>query len=158
MTSPIVPFGRVKSGVGSTLLKIDHDSLESPIYLTDNNRPITYEGHTYQPYFFKFEAPEENEDTDGSAILTISSVDQGMIDLVRSVGQMNPPVVSLVAVWIENWQSQPVFSKLSGYDFIMAGVDWNAATMSITLGLDTLLNYDIPFDKFNAVNDEGAVQ
>ena len=158
MTSPIIPFSRVKSGVGSTLLKIDHESLESPIYLTDNNRPITYEGHTYQPYFFKFEAPEENEDTDGSAILTISSVDQGMIDLVRSVGQMNPPVVSLVAVWIENWQDQPVFSKLSGYDFIMDGVDWNAATMSITLGLDTLLNYDIPFDKFNAVNDEGAVQ
>ena len=50
-----------------------------------------------------------------------------------------------------------MFSKLSGYDFIMVGVEWNASTMSITLGLDTVLNYDIPFDKFNTVNDEGAV-
>lgn len=158
MTRPIIPFSRVKSGVGSTLLKIDHDSLESPIYLTDNNRPITFEGNTYNPYFFKFEAPEESDNTDGSATLTISSVDQGFIDIVRSVGQMNPPVVSLVAVWIEDWQNEPVFSRLSGYDFIMTAVDWDAATMSITLGLDTVLNYDIPFDKFNAVNDEGAVQ
>lgn len=155
---PIVPFSRVKKGVGSTLLKINHDSLEGPIYLTDNNRPIEYEGNTYNPYFFRFDAPEENEDTNGSATLTISSVDQGLIDLIRSVGQANPPVVSLIAVWIENWQDSPVFSKLSGYDFIMAGVDWNAATMTIQLGLDTVLNYDIPFDKFNAVNDEGAVQ
>ena len=157
MTKPIIPFSRFKSGIGSTLLMINHESLTEPLYLTDNNRPITYEGHTYNPYFFKFDSPDENEDTDGSAILTISSVDQGFIDLVRSVGQNNPPEVTVVAVWVENWNAEPVFSKLSGYDFIMVGVEWNASTMSITLGLDTVLNYDIPFDKFNTVNDEGAV-
>ena len=155
---PVIPFSRIKGGVGATLLKISHSTLEQPIYLTDNNRPIDYEGNLYRPYFFKFDAPEENEDTDGSAVLTISSVDQGMIDLIRSISQDDPPVVSLVAVWIENWQDEPVFSKLDGYDFIMTGVGWNAATMSISLGFDTLLNYDIPFEKFNSVNDEGAVQ
>ena len=158
MTQPIIPFSRVKSGIGSTLLKISHESLSQPLYLTDNNAPLTYQSHTYQPYFFKFEAPEENEDTDGSAVLTIGSVDQQMIDLVRSVDPANPPTVEVVAVWIENWQSQPVFSKLSGYKFIVVGTDWNASTMSLTLGLDSLLNYDIPFDKFTTVNDEGAVQ
>lgn len=157
MTQPIIPFNRVKSGVGSTLLKIEHSSLDAPLYLTDNNRPITYDGNTYQPYFFKFEAPEENEDTDGSAVLTIGSVDQTMIDIVRSVDPSNPPTVTVVAVWIENWQSEPVFSRLSGYRFIIAGAEWNASTMSLTLGLDTLLNYDIPYDKFTTVNDEGAV-
>lgn len=155
---PIVPFSRVKKGVGSTLLKISHDSLESPIFLTDNNRPIEYDGNVYNPYFFRFDAPEENEDTNGSATLTVSSVDQGFIDLVRSIGQDNPPVVSLVAVWIENWEGEPVFSKLEGYEFIMAGVSWDVVSMTISLGLDTLLNYDIPADKFNSVNDEGAVQ
>lgn len=158
MTQPIIPFSRVKSGIGSTLLKIEHDSLETPLYFTDNNESLTYEGNTYQPYFFKFEAPEENDDTDGSAVLTIGSVDQQMIDLVRSVDPANPPTVTVVAVWVENWQSEPVFSKLSGYKFIIAGVDWNASTMSLTLGLDNLLNYDIPFDKFTTVNDEGAAQ
>lgn len=158
MTQPIIPFSRVKSGIGSTLLKIEHNSLPAPLYLTDNNRPLTYESHTYQPYFFKFEAPEESDDTDGSAVLTIGSVDQQMIDLVRSVDPANPPTVTVEAVWIENWQSQPVFSKLVGYKFIIVGTEWNASTMSLTLGVDSLLNYDIPFDKFTTVNDEGAAQ
>lgn len=157
MTRPIIPFSRVKSGVGATLLKIEHSDLESPLYLTDNNESITYDGHTYQPYFFRFEAPEENEDTDGSATLTIGSVDQTMIDLVRSIDTFDPPTVTIVAVWVENWQSEPVFSQLSGYKFIIIGADWNASTMSLTLGLDALLNYDIPFDKFTTINDEGAV-
>ena len=158
MTQPIIPFSRVKSGVGSTLLKIEHTDLAEPLYLTDNNKPVTYNGHTYQPYFFKFEAPEETDDTDGSASLTIGSVDQQMIDLVRSVESSNPPTVTVVAVWIENWQSEPVFSQLSGYKFIVIGAEWNASTMSLTLGIDSLLNYDIPFDKFTTINDEGAVQ
>ena len=158
MTRPIVPFSRVKAGVGSTLLKINHSSLEEPLYLTDNNEPIEYEGQVYTPYFFKFEAPEENDDTDGSAVLTIGSVDQTMIDLIRSVDTANPPTVTVVAVWVENWETEPVFSQLSGYKFIIVGADWNASTMNLTLGLDTLLNYDIPYDKFTTVNDEGAVQ
>ena len=158
MTQPIVPFSRVKTGIGSTLLKISHASLPAPFYLTDNNEPLTYNGNTYQPYFFQFEAPEEREDSDGSAVLTIGSVDQQMIDLVRSVNPANPPTVEVVAVWIENWQNEPVFSRLNGYKFIIVGTEWNASTMSLTLGLENLLNYDIPFDKFTTVNDEGAAQ
>ncbi len=160
MTRPIVPFSRVKHGVGATLLVISDGT--TTLYLTDNNEQISYtyggQSRTFIPYFFKFEAPEDTADNDGTATLTVGSVDQQLIDIVRSIAPSTPPTVEVIAVWIENWENEPVYSELSGYKFVVAGVDWNASTMSLTLGLDNLLNYDIPCDKFTTANDEGATQ
>lgn len=156
---PVVPFSRVKTGVGATLIKISHPVLDEPIYLCDNNEEISYKGNVYMPYWFQFEPPEQTDDTDGSATLTISAVDRQISNIIRSAPANVRPQVEIVAVWVENDENgEPVFSELSGYVFEIAGAEIDAKSVVCTLGLDTLILYDFPYDVFSTANCFGAVQ
>lgn len=159
MVKPIIPFSRVKTGVGATLIKISHPDLDTPMYLCDNNDKIVYKGIEYLPYFFEFERPEQTDDTDGSATLTISSVDRQIINIIRSAPATIRPQVEIVAVWVDTDENgDPIFSEIEGYVFEIAGAQMNARSAICTLGLDTLILYDFPHDVFSSANCFGAVQ
>lgn len=158
MTQPIVPFSRVKTGVGATLIKITHPDFDEPMYLCDNNEPITYDGHTYINSYFVFDAPEQTDDTDGSATLTVSAVDRQIINLIRSAPANIKPLVEIVAVWIDNDENnQPIFSELAGYVFEIVGAEMDAKTATLTLAVDTLCLFDFPGDTFTSSNCYGGV-
>ena len=159
MTQPIVPFSRVKTGIGATLIKITHPDLAEPMYICDNNESITYQNTTYEPYFFTFEAPEQTDDTDGTATLTISAVDRQIINIIRSASSNVRPIVEIMAIWIDNDENnQPVFSELSGYIFEVAGAEMDAKSATLTLTVDTLCLFDFPGDEFTSSNCFGGVK
>lgn len=158
MTQPIVPFSRVKTGIGATLIKITHPDLSDVMYICDNNESITYNNIEYLPYYFTFEPPEQTDDSDGTATLTVSSVDRQIINMIRKASATVKPVVEIVAVWIDNDENdEPVFSELSGYIFEIAGAQMDAKSAVLTLTVDTLCLYDFPGDEFNSSNCLGGV-
>lgn len=139
-----------KKGSAPVLIKIYHQDMEDPIYLTDNNEDLTYNGITYKHAFFKITLPEVTKDSMGNASIEIGCVDQQLIKIVRSLE--TPPNIKFVATYLEDGE----YSSLAGYDMIMSNVKWDAKSMSADLALDLVLNHEFPSGSFSAFNCPGV--
>lgn len=139
-----------KKGSAPVLIKIYHDDMSEPLYLTDNNEDLIYNGITYKKSYFKITLPEVTKDSMGNATITIGCVDQQLIRLVRSLS--TPPNIKFVATYLEDG----VYSELAGYDMILSNVRWDAKTLTADLTLDLVLNYDFPSGSFTAFNCPGV--
>lgn len=139
-----------KKGCSPVLIKIYHEDMEEPLYLTDNNEDLIYDGNTYKHAFFNVTLPEVTKDSMGNATIEIGCVDQQLIEIVRSL--RTPPNIKFVATYLEDG----VYSSLAGYDMIMSNVRWDAKTMMADLSLDLVLNYDFPSGSFTPFNCPGV--
>lgn len=137
---------------GSTpiLCKIEHEDLDEPIYLTDNNKPITYEENVYQPCFMKATLPESSSDTNGSATITISAVDQQMIRLARTID--TPATFTIEACFYKSG----VISRLDGYQFSLTGITCDAISFSAQLTNDLALDYAFPSGESTPITTPGV--
>ena len=140
-----------KKGSAPVLIKIYHDELSSPLYLTDNNEDLTYEGITYKKAYFKINLPEVTKDSMGNASIEMGCVDQQIIKIIRSIS--SPPNVKFVASYYENGE----YSRLAGYDMIMSNVRWDAKKLTADLALDLVLNHEFPSGSFTPFNCPGVV-
>lgn len=86
------------AGAVPNLVRIssEYGDMENPIFLTDNNEPITWNGNTYLPCFFKVEMPQNTESSEGTATLTISNIDRVIIREIRTI--FNPLLIEFEAV------------------------------------------------------------
>ena len=140
---------KFKKGCTPVLIKIYHEDLAEPLYLTDNNEDLIYNGQTYKKAYFNVTLPEVTKDSMGTATIEIGCVDQRLIEIVRTL--TTPPNIKFVATYLE----EGVFSNLAGYDMIMSNIKWTAATMTADLTLDLVLNYEFPSGSFTAFNCPG---
>lgn len=139
-----------KKGSAPILLKIYHEDMEEPLYLTDNNEDLEYKDVIYKHAYFKITLPEVTKDSMGNASISIGCVDQQLIRIIRSL--RTPPNIKFVATYLEDG----VFSDLAGYDMILSNVKWDAKTMTADLTLDLVLNYEFPSGSFTAFNCPGV--
>lgn len=139
-----------KKGSAPILLKIYHENMEEPLYLTDNNEDLEYNGVIYKHAYFSITLPEVTKDSMGNASISIGCVDQQLIRIIRSL--RTPPNIKFVATYLEDG----VFSDLAGYDMILSNVKWDAKTMTADLTLDLVLNYEFPSGSFTAFNCPGV--
>lgn len=139
-----------KKGAAPVLIKIYHDDLDEPMYLTDNNEDLTYGGITYKHAYFKITLPEVTKDSMGNARIEIGCVDQQLIRAIRTL--TTPPNIKFVATYLEDG----IYSELAGYDMILSNVTWNAKTLTADLTLDLVLNYEFPSGSFTAFNCPGV--
>lgn len=139
-----------KKGSAPVLIKIYHEEMDEPVYMTDNNEDLTYNGNTYKSAYFKITLPEVTKESMGNATIEIGCVDQQLIQIVRSIS--TPPNIKFVAEYYENGE----FSHLAGYDMVMSNVRWDAKTLSADLTLDLVLNYEFPAGSFTAFNCPGV--
>ena len=139
-----------KKGSSPVLIKIYHDDMDAPLYLTDNNEDLTYNGITYKSAYFRINLPEVTKDSMGNASITMGCVDQQIIQIIRTL--TSPPNIKFVATYLEDG----VYSELAGYDMIMSNVKWNAKTITADLTLDLVLNYEFPAGSFTAFNCPGV--
>jgi len=139
-----------KKGTAPVLIKIYHEDLGTPLYLTDNNEDLTYDGITYKKAYFKINLPEVTKDSMGNASIEMGCVDQQIIELVRSL--TTPPNIKFVATYLEDG----VYSELAGYDMIMSNVKWDAKKLTADLTLDLVLNYEFPAGSFTPFNCPGV--
>ena len=139
-----------KKGTAPVLIKIYHEDLGTPLYLTDNNEDLTYNGITYKKAYFKINLPEVTKDSMGNASIEMGCVDQQIIEIVRSL--TTPPNIKFVATYLEDG----VYSELAGYDMIMSNVKWDAKKLTADLTLDLVLNYEFPSSSFTPFNCPGV--
>lgn len=139
-----------KKGSCPVLIKIYHEEMGEPLYLTDNNEDLIYNGITYKKAYFKINLPEVTKDSMGNASIEMGCVDQQIINIVRSIS--TPPNIKFVATYLEDG----VYSELAGYDMVMSNVKWNSKVLSADLTLDLVLNYEFPSGSFTAFNCPGV--
>lgn len=69
-----------------TLFDISHETLSTPIHVTDSTTPLVYETNTYIPVTIEYNPPELNEDgTVSNASITISAINQQFTTLLRGL-------------------------------------------------------------------------
>lgn len=136
---------------GSTpiLCEISHPYLKENICLTDNNRKIEYEGKTYLPSTIKAKLPDSSEDSTGNATITISVIDQQLIELVRNID--TPPTFKVIACYYEDG----IISRLDGYQFIMTNLSCDAISMTADLTNDLMLEYAFPNGESTTITTPG---
>jgi len=139
-----------KKGCSPVLIKIYHEEMDEPLYLTDNNEDLTHKGITYHKAFFKINLPEVTKDSMGNASIEMGCVDQQIVNIIRSIS--TPPNIKFVATYLEDG----VYSELAGYDMVMTNVKWDAKKMSADLTLDLVLNHEFPAGSFTAFNCPGV--
>ncbi|MDR2426475.1 MAG: DUF1833 domain-containing protein [Endomicrobium sp.] len=143
-------FKKRVPGMVPILLKISHDSLSNPLFLTDNNEPLVYESETYQPASFIFTFPEQSKDSVGLAKITMGAVDQTLINLIRNL--TSPLQIRFAAEYYEDGN----FSRLDGFSFQLINVSWNALTFSGDLAFKSLLDMDFPSGEFSSITTPGV--
>jgi hypothetical protein len=138
---------------GSTpiLVKIEHPDLENPIYLTDNNKSIDYEGNAYIPTTMTAKLPENSSETNANATITLSAIDQRMTELVRSIS--TPPTLTIIACYYSNG----IISKLDGYQFSLTNITIDAISMTADLINDFALEYSFPNGESTSITTPGIV-
>ena len=139
-----------KKGSAPVLIKIYHEEMSEPLYLTDNNEDLTYDGITYKHAYFKINLPEVTKDSMGNASIEMGCVDQQIVNIVRSIS--TPPNIKFVAEYYENGE----YSRLAGYDMIMSNVKWDAKRLTADLTLDLVLNHEFPAGSFTPFNCPGV--
>lgn len=141
---------KFKKGCSPLLIKIYHPEMNQPVYLTNNNEDLEYQGITYKKAYFKIQLPEVTKESMGTASIEMGCVDQQIIEIIRSL--KTPPNIKFVATYLEDGN----YSELAGYDMILSNVSWNATKLTADLALDLVLNYEFPSGTFNPFNCPGV--
>lgn len=135
-------FKQFKKGCTPLLIIISHSEMDEPLYLTDNNEDLEYDGQTYRQAFFKINLPEVTKDSMGNATIEIGCADQQLVQVIRSLS--TPPKITFVATYLEDG----VYSRLAGYEMNMSNFNWDVKKMQADLTLDLVLNNDFPSSSF----------
>lgn len=105
------------------LLVIDHDDLAAPLYLCNNTEEISYGGQTYSPVAFLYDPPDENDMGPTSGSLTICNVDQGMVEIIRTLE--DSPTITMTAILYDGTTVEPI----APVEFTLRGVTYDAMTV-----------------------------
>lgn len=136
-------------------VKVNNETL----YFCNAGADITYNGHVYKDFPFTFTRPQVGKDTDGTAQLTISSVDMTLIKLIReqSVNGILP-TLSFDAVYIDGDDGNREITHLEGYDFMLQTSTWNAITCIFNLQINIPLGRKFPRITFDSQNNPGGAE
>lgn len=119
------------------------DQEDGHLRLINANYTVKYDGHTYRPSVFTFTLPSEDGKKVGSTTITISAIDQRVIEVIRSVE--TKPTATIVAFFSKE-DSTITFSKIYNYVFEMDSVSWDGVSAKWSLVFDPVMNKNIPRD------------
>lgn len=131
------------------LLSLYHEDLDFTIRVTNNDEAIVHKAHRYEPFWFKVKLPDEDEDGDGAAQLSISAVDQRVVVAVRQL--QGTPKVDLTLVEIH----EPDAAQVGPLTFGLFGVSVNAGQLTGYLKYDDGEDATIPKDAMSPTNFPG---
>jgi hypothetical protein len=118
-----------------SLVTIDHEDLDEPIRVVNNNEDIEHNGDTYQAFPFEVNLPGESEETMPKATLKIDIVDQQVTQVIRQLETSPTVTLEVIRVFIDpSTQDKTITSEISVGDFILSNVSYNHMTLSATIG------------------------
>ena len=107
-----------------------------------------YEGKKYIPCYFSFEVPSEDGQKVGDTSITISAIDQRIIEIIRSI--KSKPTATVIAAFAKINDTKIMFSKLYHYRFDMSNANWDGITAKWNLTFDPMMKQNVPVDKATA--------
>lgn len=120
-------------------------------YKGDDDRP-----YWYFPCVFKLKLPKEDGKKSSTASLTISCLDSGVIDVIRSVEEdLTCRVVALYAKMDDT--GKYIFSKQYGKRFSLGSVTWSGTNATWELDPNKVMSAGFPRDTASQFRFPGAV-
>lgn len=157
-------FEQDTSGNIPILLDIEHDEIrwgendleqeDKHLRIINNTLPVKYDNKRYLPSYFSFEAPQEDGQKVGSASITISAIDQRIIEIIRSIS--SKPKATVIAAFNQVAENKIVFSKLYNYTFEMSNCTWDGISAKWNLTFDPAMQRNVPVDKANSIRCPAA--
>jgi len=120
-----------------TLCVIDHAQFDAPWYIVNNLEPITYDGHVFQPYPFKFVPPSQQEGQESDATFTLDEIDATIAETIKAIDTAYPLTITLVAAMVDG-NSAP--EALIPWIFTLKKFSSNGTVLTGTLVLDDVLD------------------
>lgn len=119
---------------------------------------VMYNAHKYIPSVFQFTMPKEDGVKVSDTSITISAIDQRIIEVIRAI-KTNPTAV-IEAFYSKINNDEYLFSKLYHFEFKMGACSWDDVTAKWTLEFDPGMQVNVPKDKATtfrcpAANDRG---
>lgn len=161
-------FDQNQSGNIPVLVEIKHPEIkwkdnsqeQENGYLRLINAPmaVMFNGHKYLPSVFQFSIPKEDGSKVGDTSITISSIDQRIIEVIRAI--KTNPIATIEAFYSKISDDEYMFSKLYHFEFKMGSCSWDDVTAKWTLEYDPAMQINVPKDKATtfrcpAVNERG---
>lgn len=147
-------FDNPSDGNIPVLLDIQHEGIvwtdnsneqeNGHLRLINNNVQVVYQGKTYLPAAFSFTLPEEDGKKVGDTSISITAIDQRIINLIRSIN--SKPRCTFDAFYTKYNETQLMFQKLYHYNFEMDSVTWDGITAKWKLIFDPAMKLKIPVD------------
>lgn len=115
--------------------------------LINGTIPVMYKGEKYYPSCFSFEQPTEDGTKIGNTNITVSAIDQRIVEIIRSI--KSNPIAEIVAVFnfVDTEHTKVRFSQLYNYEFEMSNAQWDGVTAKWNLTFDPAMQQNIPMDK-----------
>lgn len=126
-----------------TLLDIEHPDFPATIRVCDNTENIVSGGNTYIAFPFRFAAPSDEEEREPKATLSISNVDQSIIDDIRSI--LSPPIITAYAVLA----SSPNSIEYGPLKLKADSVNYDAQNITLQLGFDAFADEPTGWIKYS---------
>lgn len=129
-------------------------------------RGVIYKGDDDKPYYyapcnFSVKLPKEDGKTKSTASISISCIDNRIIEIIRSIEEdLTCQVIAMYAkIKNEDDKVKYAFSKLYGKEFTMGQVSWDGITANWTLDPDLISDLSTPRkmgSQFNLPSISGA--
>ena len=120
------------------LLTIDHESLENPFRVVNNNEDIVSRSETFVRYPFDITLAEDTLESQPSVQVTFDNVDRLLTDTLRSLSGPATFTVEIIRA------SEPDLVEMAVNDLIMRAADWDASSISITLEVEDVFSAAFP--------------
>lgn len=133
------------------LIEITHGvaGYDNPLRLVNNTVNLTYGGHVYLAFPFKFDPPDQKDDGSiANGKLSICAVDQQIAAILRST-QTAPTVRSIATFW-DDETGTVVFEEVASWEFTLRNVSGAVDVISADLIYEDRLDNAVPGCEFNS--------
>lgn len=128
------------------LLTISHPSLLTPIRLCNNSVPVVSNGLQYEPAPFQAELPADAEDREPRATMTVSNVDQSIVEAVRGLAGRPSFTIAVVTA------SEPDVYEFAPHAFDVLSVRGDANQLTFDMIFSELAQEAFPSLTFSPVH------
>lgn len=128
------------------LIEISHEDLDEPIRLTTDGAETVSNGMTFLPYPFDIVLPNDDDESQPSAALNISNVDQRVIAAIRTV---TTPATFKIWVVLDD---DPDRIERGPWVMELQDIRYNATNVSARIVVPSLLNEPFPSNTYNTVD------
>lgn len=132
------------------VVRLDHDTLEEPLYFVNNTEAISVNGQEYQPCGMEFAMPDEQEDGIRTARVVIANIDQALTPLIRSARGEPQLTISIVSS-TDLAASPPEFDnvEIAMLPMQLYAVTYDRVKIEGTLRFETASAHQFPQGSYN---------